>query len=167
MACGVRGGGLKKNIVRIALGLAVMLVFLLQATKLFEWPLLRRLDSFFYDMQTVLTMPRGVDPRIVVVDLDEKSLAEREKGGEGRWPWPRDRLALLLDKLFEHYQIAIVGFDVGVAGRDERPGIRVLEQLAPNELRGVGQFRSALKQLQPQLDYDAMFASSMRNRAVG
>ena len=136
-----------------------MLVFLLQATKLFELPLLRRLDSIFYDMQTVLTMPRGVDPRIVVVDLDEKSLAEREKGGEGRWPWPRDRLALLLDKLFEHYQIAIVGFDVVFAERDESSGIRVLEQLAQNELRGVSQFHSALKQLQPQLDYDAMFAS--------
>ena len=157
---------MKKHIVRIILSLAVTLVFLLQATKLFELPVMRRLDSIFYDMQTVLTMPRGVDPRIVIVDLDEKSLAEREKGGEGRWPWPRDRLALLLDKLFEHYQIAIVGFDVVFAERDESSGIRVLEQLAQNELRGVSQFRSALKQLQPQLDYDAMFANSMRNRAV-
>ncbi len=166
MACGVLGGGLKKHIVRITLSLAVVLVFLLQATKLFELPLMRRLDSIFYDMQTVLTMPRGVDPRIVVVDLDEKSLAERELGGEGRWPWPRDRLALLLDKLFDHYQSAIVGFDVVFAERDESSGIRVLEQLALNELRDVSQFRSALKKLQPQLDYDAMFANSMRNRAV-
>ena len=78
---------MKKHIVRIALSLAVVLVFLLQATKLFELPVMRRLDSIFYDMQTVLTMPRGVDPRIVIVDLDEKSLAEKEKGGEGRWPW--------------------------------------------------------------------------------
>ena len=157
---------MKKNIVRIALSLAVVLVFLLQATKLFELPVMRRLDSIFYDMQTVLTMPRSVDPRIVVVDLDEKSLAEREKGGEGRWPWPRDRLALLLDMLFDHYQVAIVGFDVVFAERDESSGIRVLEQLAQKELRDVSQFRSALKQLQPQLDYDAMFANSMRNRAV-
>ena len=157
---------MKKHIVRIILSLAVMVVFLLQATKLFELPLMRRLDNIFYDMQTVLTMPRGVDPRVVIVDLDEKSLAEREKGGEGRWPWPRDRLALLLDKLFDHYQIAVVGFDVVFAERDESSGIRVLEQLAQNELRGVSEFRSALKQLQPQLDYDAMFANSMRNRAV-
>jgi len=157
---------MKKHIVRIALSLAVMVVFLLQAAKLFELPLMRRLDSIFYDMQTLLTMPGGVDRRIVVVDLDEKSLAEREKGGEGRWPWPRDRMALLLDKLFDHYQIAIVGFDVVFAERDESSGVKVLEQLAQNELRDVSQFRSALKQLQPKLDYDAMFANSMRNRAV-
>jgi len=144
----------------------VALVFLLQAAKIVELPLMRRLDNIFYDMQTVLTMPRGVDPRVVVVDLDEKSLAEREKGGEGRWPWPRDRLALLLDKLFDHYQIAIVGFDVVFAERDESSGIKVLERLAQNELRGDSQFRSALRQLQPKLDYDAAFANSMRNRAV-
>ena len=52
-------------------------------------------------------MPRTLDPRIVILDIDEKSLAEKEKGGEGRWPWPRDRLALMLDKLFDHYHIAI------------------------------------------------------------
>jgi len=163
---GTPGDGLKKHLVRMVLSLAVVLVFLLQALKFFELPLIRRLDSIFYDMQTVLTMPRGVDPRIVVVDLDEKSLAERELGGEGRWPWPRDRLALMLDRLFDHYQIAIVGFDVVFAERDESSGIKVLEQLAQKELRDVSQYRSALKQLKPQLDYDAMFAGSMGNRAV-
>ncbi|MEK7877593.1 MAG: adenylate/guanylate cyclase domain-containing protein [Pseudomonadota bacterium] len=157
---------MKKHIVRFGLSLAVVLVFLLQATKSFELPLIRRLDSIFYDMQILLTMPGGVDPRIVIVDLDEKSLAEREKGGEGRWPWPRDRLALLLDKLFDHYQIAIIGFDVVFAERDESSGINVLQKLARKELRGVSQFQSALRQLQPQLNYDAIFANSMRNRAV-
>ena len=40
-------------------------------------------------------MPRTMDPRVVILDIDEKSLLGQEKGGEGRWPWPRDRLALL------------------------------------------------------------------------
>src|SRR3990172_10539186 len=143
-----------------------MLVFLLQSTKLFELPLMRRLDNIFYDMQTVLTMPRGVDPRVVMVELDEKSLAEREKGGEGRWPWPRDRLAVLLDKLFDHYKIAIVGFDIVFAERDESSGLKVLQQLAQKELKDVSGFQAALKQLQPQLDYDEIFANHMRNRAI-
>ena len=51
-------------------------------------------------------MPRTLDDRIVIIDIDEKSLKE-----EGRWPWGRDRMALLMDKLFDKYGVAVVGFD--------------------------------------------------------
>ena len=71
--------------------------------------------TIIYDARLRLTMPRTVDDRIVILDIDEKSLVEPERGGEGHWPWPRNRLALLLDKLFDHYQIAAVGFDVVLA----------------------------------------------------
>lgn len=148
------------------MGIALVVVFLLHAAKWLELPLIQRLEAIVYDTRLSLTMPRTLDPRIVILDIDEKSLAEKEKGGEGRWPWPRDRLALILDKLFDHYHIAIVGFDVVFAERDESSGLRVLEQLAQKELRDVGGFQSALQRLQPQLDYDAIFASRMRNRAV-
>ena len=160
------GGGLKKNIVRIGLGVALLLAFLGHAAKYYKLPLVDRLEAIVYDTRLALTMPRTVDPRIVVLDIDEKSLAEKEKGGEGRWPWPRDRMALLLDKLFDHYEIAIVGFDVVFAERDESSGLKVLQQLAQKELKDVAGFQSTLKQLQPQLDYDDIFASHMRNRAV-
>ncbi|MBI4192321.1 MAG: adenylate/guanylate cyclase domain-containing protein [Betaproteobacteria bacterium] len=157
---------MKKHIVRIGMGVALVLIFLLQAAKWFELPLIQRLEAIVYDTRLTLTMPRTVDQRIVILDIDEKSLAEKEKGGEGRWPWPRDRLALLLDKLFDHYQIAIVGLDVVFSERDESSGIKVLQQLAQKELRDIAQFQSTLKQLQPQLEYDEMFASRMRNRPV-
>ena len=157
---------MKKHSVRIGLGVALVLVFLLQAAKVFELPLMQRFEAIVYDTRLLLTMPRTPDPRIIVVDIDEKSLAEKEKGGEGRWPWPRDRLAVLLDKLFDHYKIAIVGFDVVFAERDESSGLKVLQQLAQKELRDVSGFQSVLKQLQPQLDYDEIFANKMRNRAV-
>lgn len=157
---------MKKHIVRISLGIALVLVFLLQSLGYFGLPLMQRFEAIVYDTRLLLTMPRTPDPRIVIVDIDEKSLAEREKGGEGRWPWPRDRMALLLDKLFDHYKIAIVGFDVVFAERDESSGLKVLQQLGQKELREVSGFQSALRQLTPQLDYDAIFASKMRNRAV-
>ena len=111
-------------------------------------------------------MPRTVDKRIVILDIDEKSLIEPERGGEGRWPWPRDRMALLLDKLFDHYQIAVVGFDVVFAESDNSSGLRVLEKLGESEFKGVPQFQTALTQLKPRLDYDQLFAQSMKDRAV-
>lgn len=144
----------------------LVLVFLGHAAKYYSLPLVERLEAVFYDTRLNLTMPRTVDPRIVILDIDEKSLAEREKGGEGRWPWPRDRLALLMDKLFDHYKAAIVGFDVVFAERDESSGLKVLQQLAQKELKDVAGYQSTLKQLQPQLEYDEIFAAHIKNRPV-
>ena len=87
---------MKKHLLRIGLGLLVVVGFLLHAAGYVQVPFLARLEALAYDARLQLTMPRGVDPRIVIVDIDERSLAT-----EGRWPWRRDRVALLLDRLFD------------------------------------------------------------------
>jgi adenylate cyclase len=159
---------IKKHLARIIIGLIVVLVFLVHTVSLWglHIPLLDQFESIIYDTRLRLTMPEGVDSRIVILDIDEKSLAEREKGGEGRWPWPRDRLAAMVDKLFDKYQVAVVGFDVVFAERDESSGIRVLERLGARELRDVPEFHSVLKEVKPQLEYDDIFARKMRGRPV-
>jgi adenylate cyclase len=157
---------LRKHLARIIIAVAVVATFLGHAGGYYALPLIGNLEAIVYDTRLRLTMPRTVDTRIVILDIDEKSLAEREAGGEGRWPWPRDRLALLLDRLFDHYEVAIVGFDVVFAERDESSGIRVLEHLGENELRDVPQFHSVLKAIRPQLEYDDIFAGRMRGRPV-
>jgi adenylate cyclase len=156
----------RKNLTRIVIGMAIVAVFLAHAVHVLRIPFLENLESIVYDTRLRLTMPNTVDPRVVILDIDEKSLQEKEQGGEGRWPWPRDRLALLLDKLFDKYGIAVVGFDVVFAERDESSGIRVLERLGQRELKGVAQFQSVLEQVRPQLEYDDIFASKMKGRPV-
>ena len=159
---------IKKHLARMIIGLAVVVVFLSHAIELrgLRLPLLANLEAIVYDTRLRLTMPQTVDPRIVILDIDEKSLAEKERGGEGHWPWPRDRLALLIDKLFDQYEIAVVGFDVVFAERDESSGIRVLERLSERELRDVPQFQSVLRQIKPQLEYDDIFARKIKGRPV-
>lgn len=157
---------MRKNLTRIVIGMAIVAVFLAHAVHVLRIPFLENLESIVYDTRLRLTMPNTVDPRVVILDIDEKSLQEKEQGGEGRWPWPRDRLALLLDKLFDKYGIAVVGFDVVFAERDESSGIRVLERLGQRELKGVAQFQSVLEQVRPQLEYDDIFASKMKGRPV-
>ena len=122
------------------MGLVIVLYFLGHALDHLRIPLLDTLEAILYDVRLRLTMPNTVDDRIVILDIDEKSLRERENGGEGHWPWPRDRIALLLDKLFDRYGIAVVGFDVVFAERDESSGIRVLERLADGEMKDVTGF---------------------------
>lgn len=50
------------------------------------------------------------DPRIVIVDIDERSLADMAPEF-GRWPWPRDTLASVLDHAQRQGAAAVV-FDV-------------------------------------------------------
>ncbi|BBJ00043.1 adenylate/guanylate cyclase domain-containing protein [Ferrigenium kumadai] len=145
----------------IGLGLLIVLVFVGNAARFYQLGFVDQLSSILYDYRLRLTMPRTVDERIVILDIDEKSLKE-----EGRWPWSRDRLALLMDKLFDKYGIAIVGFDVVFAEKDESSGLKVLQDLGRNQLRDVPQFQSTLEQIRPKLDYDSLFASKIKNRNV-
>jgi adenylate cyclase len=154
---------LRQHIVRIALGLAIVLAFLGHAARLYQVGFITQLDNIIYDARLRLTMPGTVDQRIVILDIDEKSLAVPELG---RWPWGRDRIAHLIDKLFDKYGLAVLGFDVVFAEPDESSGLKVLDQLARKELRDITQFRSVLDTLRPRLDNDAAFARAIRGRPV-
>lgn len=152
---------MKKYLVRHVLGMVVVLAMLGHSAQVYRIGLVERLDAIFYDAKIRLTMPRDVDPRIVIVDIDEKSLAE-----QGRWPWGRDRLALLMDKLFDRNGVKLVGFDVVFAEPDISSGIKALESLAAQRLRDNAPFQGALRDLRPQLDYDARFAAALKNRKI-
>jgi adenylate cyclase len=151
----------KKNVILIGIGLLISLFFVGSAARFYRLDFVEQLSSIIYDYRLRLTMPRTPDDRIVIVDIDEKSLKE-----EGRWPWGRDRLALLMDKLFDKYGVAVVGFDVVFAEKDESSGLKVLQQLGQNQLKGDLSFQAVLSQIQPQLEYDKLFASKIKNRKV-
>ena len=146
---------------RIAVTLLPLVFTLLHAVGVLRLGVLDRLDSIIYDTRLRATMPKTLDERIVIVDIDEKSLAE-----VGRWPWSRNRLAELMDELFDRQKAALVGFDVVFAEADESSGLKRLSELAQKELRDQPGFVEKLKQLQPSLDYDAMFAKSLEKRPV-
>jgi len=152
---------MKPHIVRIALGLVITLFFIGHAAKYYEVPFITQLDNIIYDARLQLTMPGGVDERIVILDIDEKSLEQ-----VGRWPWPRDVLAELMDKLFERYQAAIVAFDVVFAEADHSSGIRTLDRLAAGPLKDLPAFQEQYRELRPGLDYDALFARAVTGRPV-
>ncbi|TXH30095.1 MAG: CHASE2 domain-containing protein, partial [Burkholderiaceae bacterium] len=122
---------------------------------------LERLDNIIYDTRLRATMPRTLDERIVIVDIDEKSL-ERV----GHWPWGRDKLAGLAHELFERQQVAVVGFDVLFAESDGSSGLASLQQLAQGALKDQPRFQEQLAQLAPSLDYDARFAQALQGRPV-
>jgi adenylate cyclase len=152
---------MRQHIARIFLGLVITLFFAGHAAQIYRVGLIDQLDNIIYDARLRLTMPRKADPRVVILDIDEKSLGE-----VGRWPWSRNLMARLMDKLFDQYKIAIVGFDVVWAERDTSSGMEVLDGLAHKELKDVPDFQGAYKHVRERLDFDGQFAAAIRNRPV-
>lgn len=152
---------LRRHGARILITLLPLLLALLHAVGVVRIGLVQQLDDVIYDARLRFGMSTVRDERIVVVDIDEKSLAQ-----VGRWPWSRDKLAQMLDLLFDQHQIALLGFDVVFAEPDTSSGLGRLQSLARNELKSVPAFSEALQQLAPSLDFDAQFAKSLMNRPV-
>ncbi|MDT7513583.1 CHASE2 domain-containing protein [Rhodoferax mekongensis] len=134
---------------------------LLHAAGVLPLGVLQRFDDIIYDARLRATMPKSMDERIVIVDVDEKSLAS-----VGRWPWGRNKLADLVNKLFAEHKIAILGVDVVFAEPDESSGLQHLKELAKNELNDQPVFLARLQELTPRLDYDGVFARTLESRPI-
>ncbi len=155
-----------QHVARIGAGLAITLFFIAHAAHWYpsadgSLEPISQVDNLIYDSHVRMTTRRGVDERIVILDIDEKSLGEI-----GRWPWSRRQMAETVDKLFERYGVALVAFDVVWAEPDPSSGMTVLDELSRTQLKGVAAFQSAYQKLRPQLDYDARFAESLKGRPV-
>ena len=155
---------MKKHLVRIALGLLVVLAFLGHAAALLSTSLSSTVWRPSSTTPACGSPCRArIDPRIVIVDIDEKSLEE-----EGRWPWRRDRLGLLLDRLFDQYKAKVVGFDVVFAERDESSGPAGARRTRRRtSCKGNARLPGGLEGAStPKLEFDRIFAEKMRGRPV-
>ncbi|MCP5202380.1 MAG: adenylate/guanylate cyclase domain-containing protein [Gammaproteobacteria bacterium] len=147
---------MKGNWVRVSLGALVLVVFLLHASTAVRLGFVDQMENLAYDAHLEWTVPNTRDDSVVIVDIDEVSLR-----AEGRWPWPRAKLAQLVRRLFDDYQVRLVGFDIVFAEPDESSGLKVLESLADAQLRDDTAYQAALDEVRPSLDYDEIFAEAI------
>ena len=151
---------LQRHGARWLLGLLLTALAVLQLVHVLPSESIARLDTFFAGLRMRLEKP-ALDPRIVIVDIDERSLAE-----VGRFPWSRDKVARLVRQLTTDYQAAAVGFDISFPEEDTSSGYAVLERLAGGELRDVPGLPARLQRLQPELDYDGQLAKAIEGQPV-
>ena len=142
---------------RASLLLGALLVALAHASGVWRLGFIDRIDLAIADARLSAQMPRSLDPRIVVVDIDEASLASI-----GRWPWGRDRMAALAEELFVRQKAAVVGFDLLFAEPDNSSGLSALERLAATDPL----LQPKLSTLRESLDNDARFARALAGRAA-
>ena len=116
------------------------------------------LQSFlfdFYQVQKPREAPENQERPVVIVDIDDESLASL-----GQWPWPRDVLTKMLQNLMQSGAIS-VGFDVIFAEED---------RLSPNLVASRASARnlnpSTIKELEALPSNDAIFANSLKQSRV-
>jgi adenylate cyclase len=152
---------LKHQLPLIIITLIITFSFLLEKAGAFHWPVMDKVENFLYDMRIIATMPNDIDTRIVIVDIDEKSLAE-----VGRWPWSRNQVARLVNELFNHYNVSLVGFDIVFPEPDESSGLKILQVLGRDQLAGIDEYKKIVNGLEEQLDFDKLLAKSIKNNRV-
>jgi adenylate cyclase len=149
------------SMIRIGAGILVVLAFFVHEAEWFQYRFVQQMELLAYDTRLRLFMPRTLDPRVVILDIDEKSL-----NAEGRWPWSRNKLAAMVRELFEHYKVRVVGFDVAFAEPDPSSGLASLEALAKGERKDDPEFLAWLEKARLTLDYDRIFAEEIGKHPV-
>lgn len=151
----------RQNIPRHLLGAIIVALFLLHSLELIQIPYLSTLENQLYDARIRYYATNDLDERIVIVDIDEKSLRQ-----QGRWPWNRKQVAQMTDKLLNEYKVAVLAYDVLFAEEDSSSGLDLLEDLSKNSLSKDRSFLKQFRKLRPQLEYDRILADSMRDMPV-
>ncbi len=144
---------------RLFFGLLLLLAFL--ANAVLQAGALDGLERKLYDLRVRATLPATLDDRLAIADIDEKSLKAL-----GRWPWGRDVLADLMDTLFTHYRVRVVGFDVVFAEPEQQSGLRLLTELAQGPLQDDAAFLREFAARTAALDHDGRFARALARRNV-
>ncbi|CAM5388221.1 Adenylate cyclase 2 OS=Afipia felis OX=1035 GN=cyaB_1 PE=4 SV=1 [Afipia felis] len=89
-----------------------------------------------FDIYQILKPRQAVERPVVIVDLDEASLARF-----GQWPWPRTRVADLVARLTEA-DAAVIAFDIVFAEPDRLSPSRVVENFRKLDEAMRQQFKS-------------------------
>ncbi len=136
--------------------LGVILVSGLVVTRVFDPVPLQGLRNAYFDYLQRLDPREYQDLPVRVVDVDDTSLEKY-----GQWPWPRDLMAQLVDRLTEA-GAAVIAFDVLFAEPDRYSPTLILEDA---ELRALLQDGISEEALQA-LDNDGRFARAMSRSTV-
>jgi adenylate cyclase len=100
----------------ISLTIFVLILFLLGV------PILDLVELKTYDLRILSRGVRKPSPQVVLAVIDEKSL-----NAEGKWPWPRAKIARLIDILSQD-GAKVLGFDIGFFEPDENTSLKLINQ---------------------------------------
>ncbi len=126
-------------------------------------PIFELIELKTYDLRFLSRGQVQPSPTVVLALIDEKSLA-----AEGRWPWPRSKMARLVNKL-SHDGAKVIGFDVGFLEPDENSQLALLNQLNQAvETLAIknAQLSDFLKERKREADNDLTLANAIKSSSA-
>lgn len=93
----------------LAVGSTLLVITLSAMLTTFKlWPAaVKQLELLLYDWELQQLESQETDWRVVIIDIDDKSLEQ-----QGQWPWSRSKVAQLLYTLQDHYGVSKTGVDI-------------------------------------------------------
>ncbi|MDY6850454.1 MAG: CHASE2 domain-containing protein, partial [Thermodesulfobacteriota bacterium] len=152
---------IKKN---PALWLAVLLSIIFLVLAFVKVDFLESLEMTTYDLRMKL---RAAGPEtktgIALIDIDDESITKL-----GRWPWPRSRIAGMIDKLKEN-GARIIGLNVIFSEEEVGEGLKMIDDLKADFTSGfadrtdpaINGFLQKLSEAKNRLDTDKRLARSI------
>ena len=95
--------------------------------------------------------------KVAIVAIDEKSLDRF-----GRWPWPRTRIAELVERL-KKLGAKVVAFDIVFSEPDESSGINVIRNIKHKLGDKDGEAKSIIEAAEKDADNDRKLAKAVKN----
>ncbi len=119
------------------------------------------LENQLYDFRLRQSLLNTVDDNVVILDIDEQSIE-----AVGQWPWSRLVLADLMTKLYDDYQIKVLGFDVVFPELEKNTAIDLLGQLKQVQEFSAPEVQAFFNQIEESYQGDIRFAESLIGRNV-
>jgi adenylate cyclase len=140
---------------------SIVLVLVLFLTGI---PILDMIELKTYDLRFVSRGHLRPSPAVALALIDEKSLDK-----EGRWPWPRSKLARLVD-ILSRDGAKVIGFDIGFLEPDENSELKFIAQL--DEKIGDLDIKNDklahfLDESKKNADNDLALAKAIKNSSAG
>jgi len=138
------------------IGLVVTLLFVLLSVS----DNLRSIENWAYDVGVRFSSSRTANQDVVLIAIDDEAILRL-----GSWPWPRDVLASVTDKL-SSTEPGVIGYALPFDTKQSNYGIRYITKIK----KAIHQNRTStryidglLRSAEEGLDTDKLFARSLKN----
>lgn len=126
-------------------------------------PILDLIELKTYDLRFLSRGHLSSSPAVVMAVIDEKSLDT-----EGRWPWPRSKIAALVDILSQD-GAKVIGFDIGFLEPDENSQLAFIHQFGQKvDALGIKnpQLANFINESKKYADNDLALANAIKNSSA-
>lgn len=136
--------------------LVVLMACIALALELAHPSFLEKVELTSLDARFHLRGPLPPDPRVVIVAVDDDSVAE-----VGRWPWSRDTIGHLLERILNEYGARVVAFDIVFSEPQLNPLAESARLIPPTDADSRD-LRQRLLEHQRLGDIDGQFAGVLK-----